>query len=101
MRKLGAALIVLLVLWVGFLAIVYTEMRRPPEQFAQFVAKLPMPLFLVVPFETLWFQARGGTLHPGDAAPDFELRTVDGSHAVRLSSFHGLRPVVLVFGSYT
>ncbi len=40
-------------------------------------------------------------LHVGDAAPDFKLKTKDGSHEVQLSSFKGKRPVVLVFGSYT
>jgi hypothetical protein len=34
-------------------------------------------------------------------APDFHLPTLDRKGAVRLSSFRTLRPVVLVFGSYT
>ncbi|MBW3541481.1 MAG: hypothetical protein KY476_14535 [Planctomycetes bacterium] len=37
----------------------------------------------------------------GDEAPDFELRTPDGSDVVRLSQFRGEKPVVLVFGSFT
>ena len=37
----------------------------------------------------------------GDPAPDFELRDVDGEHSVRLSDFHGKKPVVLVFGNFT
>ena len=37
----------------------------------------------------------------GQAAPDFELRTADGKQTVRLSSFRGKRPVVLIFGSHT
>ena len=41
------------------------------------------------------------TLKVGDAAPDFKLRTVDGTGEVQLSSYRGKRPVVLVFGSYT
>ena len=40
-------------------------------------------------------------LQVGDAAPDFKLKTKDGSREVQLSSFKGKRPVVLVFGSYT
>jgi hypothetical protein len=40
-------------------------------------------------------------LKVGDTAPDFNLKTADGKRAVRLSSFQGKRPVVLVFGSYT
>jgi peroxiredoxin len=49
----------------------------------------------------MWNSARGGTLHPGDAAPDFRLKTRDGKAEVELASFRGSRPVVLVFGSYT
>lgn len=41
--------------------------------------------------------------HPmvGDESPDFELQTYDGRESVRLSSFRGVRPVVLIFGSLT
>ena len=38
---------------------------------------------------------------PGDAAPDFALRTPDGKRTVRLSDFRGQKPVVLIFGSFT
>ncbi|NOX56625.1 MAG: redoxin domain-containing protein [Planctomycetes bacterium] len=41
------------------------------------------------------------TLKVGEKAPDFELKTVDGKKTVRLSSFRGKRPVLLIFGSYT
>jgi hypothetical protein len=37
----------------------------------------------------------------GDPAPDFLLHGPDGSKAVRLSSFKGVAPVILIFGSYT
>ena len=40
-------------------------------------------------------------LKVGEKAPDFELKTVDGKNTVRLSSFRGKRPVLLIFGSYT
>jgi peroxiredoxin len=33
---------------------------------------------------------------PGDLAPDFELKDVNGN-AIRLSSFRGSKPVVLAF----
>ena len=37
----------------------------------------------------------------GAPAPDFELATREGDRTVRLSSFRGERPVVLIFGSWT
>jgi hypothetical protein len=104
MRKLRIArniFLVLLAAWLAFAGLMYYEMRRPPEQFAAFMAKLPMIVMLFAPFETMWNSARAGTLAPGDMAPDFRLKTRDGSAEVQLSSFRGSRPVVLVFGSYT
>ena len=47
---------------------------------------------------------RGGfqdRLKVGDDAPDFSLKTLDGKSTVKLSSFEGKKPVVLIFGSYT
>jgi len=41
-----------------------------------------------------------GMLRNGDDAPDFSLRTYDGSEVITLSRFRG-KPVVLVFGSCT
>ena len=40
-------------------------------------------------------------LKPGDVAPDFELKRRDGEGVLKLSSFKGEKPVVLVFGSIT
>jgi hypothetical protein len=37
----------------------------------------------------------------GDVAPDFELRDVNGENPITLSEFHGVKPVALIFGSYT
>ena len=37
----------------------------------------------------------------GQDAPDFTLKTLHGEKTVKLSSFRGRKPVVLVFGSYT
>lgn len=87
--------------WVGFLGMVYAKMKSPPEEFGAFMSKLPLPAYLVLPFETLWFRARAGSVEVGDAAPDFALGRLDKSGTARLSSFRGSRPVVLVFGSYT
>jgi hypothetical protein len=35
--------------------------------------------FAVLPFETLWMNARAGHLQVGDAAPEFNLKTLDGT----------------------
>ncbi|MBN1667297.1 MAG: redoxin domain-containing protein [Anaerolineales bacterium] len=37
----------------------------------------------------------------GDLAPDFTLTDSSGTETVTLSQFRDLKPVVLVFGSYT
>lgn len=40
-------------------------------------------------------------LKEGDPAPDFALPLLKGKGEVKLSTFRGRRPVVLVFASYT
>ncbi|MGI8784948.1 MAG: hypothetical protein ACR2L2_15010 [Acidobacteriota bacterium] len=42
-----------------------------------------------------------GRLRPGDAAPDFTLRSPDGGRVFQLSQLVGEKPVVLVFASCT
>jgi hypothetical protein len=37
----------------------------------------------------------------GDLAPDFELFDVHGEESVRLSDFRDIKPVALIFGSFT
>ena len=37
----------------------------------------------------------------GQDAPDFDLKALHEEKTVKLSSFRGKKPVVLVFGSYT
>ena len=37
----------------------------------------------------------------GDTAPDFQLLDVHGENPVRLSEYQGIKPVALVFGSFT
>ncbi len=103
MRKfLVPFLIVLLIAYASFAALVWRAMRQPPESFARVMARMPGPVvFLLLPFETLWTHARAGTLSLGDAAPDFSLMKLDKSETVRLSSLTERQPVVLVFGSYT
>ena len=46
-------------------------------------------------------RSREGALKVGDEAPDFTLRTTDGTAEVQLSSYMGECPVALIFGSYT
>jgi hypothetical protein len=91
----------ILAAWLCFSGAMYHQMTRPPEEFAAFMAKLPMAAMMLAPFETMWMRARAGSLRPGDIAPDFRLKTRDGNSEVTLSSFRGNRPVVLIFGSYT
>jgi hypothetical protein len=95
------AAIVLLVLWVAFVGFIAWAMRQPPETFGRVMASMPVAAYFVIPFETLWTQARAGALQPGQAAPDFTLGVLDKSETVDLASFRGKEPVVLVFGSYT
>ena len=76
-------------------------MRQPPGVFGQIMSHMPMPMFLILPFEPLWMWARAGTLRPGDPAPGFALSTPDRKSSASLAEHRGTRPVVLVFGSYT
>ena len=98
---LKTVVVCLVIAWVGFLIAVNRAMRQTPEQFGHFMSKLPMPAYFVIPFETMWSRARRGSVKVGDQAPDFNLEAQDKSGYVRLSSFRGQKPVVLVFGSYT
>lgn len=100
-RILRRALVALLVLYTLFLAAMFEVMRQPPERFGAIMRHFPMPAMMLVPFEPMWNAARGGTLATGDPAPDFTLPTSDKASEMRLSSFRGRMPVVLVFGSYT
>ena len=90
-------------LWVLACGGLFAVMRQSPETFARVMARVPGPVaFLVLPFETLWTQARAGKLQVGDPAPDFSLTTLDKSSQIKLSALTAQRqPVVLVFGSYT
>ncbi len=51
------------------------------------------------------FRGEVGSLNEGpkvnEAAPDFELKTLDGGRTVKLSDHIGSKPVVLVFGNFT
>src|SRR5579872_5647335 len=95
-------------LWLPILGVLactslFAVMRQSPDKFARVMARVPGPVaFLVLPFETLWTQARAGALKVGDSAPDFSLMKLDKSAQIQLSALTAQRkPVVLVFGSYT
>jgi hypothetical protein len=51
------------------------------------------------------FQGELGSFWEGPAlnsmAPNFELKTQNGDNSIRLSSFREMKPVVLIFGSFT
>ena len=52
-----------------------------------------------LPGESAAQQYRGRQLLAGDPAPDFKLKTVDGTREIQLAAFD--KPVVLFFGSFT
>ncbi|HKS73454.1 MAG TPA: hypothetical protein VJQ82_09675 [Terriglobales bacterium] len=99
-RTLWAVLGFFLVAYFCFVGFIWWSMHQQPETFGRVMSKMPGPVvFLAAPFETMWIHARAGQLRPGDAAPDFQLATLDKTGSVQLSRLG--RPVVLIFGSYT
>jgi hypothetical protein len=100
-RKLLLATAVLVAVHLVLSGGLYWAMRQTPDKFGRIMTHVPMPMMLVLPFETLWMRARAGNLEAGAMAPDFSLPTLDHAATVQLSSFRGAQPVVLVFGSYT
>jgi hypothetical protein len=100
-RKLAGALSVLVVAWIGFLGTIDWAMHQPPEVFGRIMSHMPMPAFFLFPFETMWTQARHGSLSPGVQAPDFTVETLEAKSPLQLASLWTTKPVVLVFGSYT
>jgi hypothetical protein len=99
--RVGWSLLAAGALYVVFLGAMFIVMSQPPQRFGQIMAHFPAPAMRVVPFEPMWNLARRGATRTGEMAPDFSLPTVDRKTEVRLASFRGQRPVVLVFGSYT
>jgi hypothetical protein len=94
--------VVLICLWIAFVATVAAAMMQPPERFGLFMRHVPMILVWgATPAQHIWLWARKGTLKEGDVAPDFTLSSHDHKRQVTLSSSRGKQPVVLVFGSYT
>ncbi|HMG88188.1 MAG TPA: hypothetical protein VK574_20830 [Terracidiphilus sp.] len=87
--------------WLGLVGYVNWAMRQPPEVFGHVMAKMPMPAYFVLPFETLWMRARDGHLNVGDAAPGLVVKKLEDHSPTDLATLWVERPVVLVFGSYT
>ncbi len=92
---------VLAVLYAGFFGSMYWLMTQPPARFAAAMSALAVPTFVLLPFEPMWFHARAGAIQTGETAPDFQLPAADGKSRFTLSSLRGVKPVVLIFGSYT
>src|SRR4030095_7499148 len=101
MNLLVRLILGLLSAYLLMLAGLFGLMLLPPARFAKAISRMPEPLFAVLPLEPLWLLARTGHLKVGAGAPDVGLPTLDNTSRVRLSSFRGEKPVVLVFGSYT
>ncbi len=101
MKFVLPVLIFLLAVYAAFLGVVWRAMRQPPEAFGRVMARMPGVAYLILPFETMWTQARAGRLQTGDLAPGFSLMKLDKSETIRLSSLASQQPVVLIFGSYT
>jgi hypothetical protein len=100
-RRMGWTVACGLAVYSVFLAGMFVVLCQPPQRFGRIMRHFPMPAMMIVPFEPMWNVARGGATRVGAMAPDFVLETVDRKSEVRLASFRGDRPVVLVFGSYT
>ncbi|HEX4748517.1 MAG TPA: hypothetical protein VH302_03155 [Bryobacteraceae bacterium] len=88
-------------LWAIGFAGFYYAMCQKPETFGNVMKHTGPAPFLIFPFETMWKSARAGHVSVGDAAPDFTLPRLDHTGTVTLSANRGIRPVVLIFGSYT
>ena len=100
-KRLLYVVAVLVVVQVCLSAGLYWAMCQTPDRFGRVMKHVPMPMMLVLPFETLWNRARAGQVQAGSMAPDFTLPALDHQSTVQLSTFRGSQPVVLVFGSYT
>jgi hypothetical protein len=101
MKLIGKSLTALVIIYAVLTVVLFAWMKQPPDRFAWGMSKIPMITMMVLPFKPLWMNARAGSLQVGDSAPDFDLETLDKKSRVRLSSHLGVKPVVLIFGSYT
>ena len=100
-RMIVGASIAIVLLYGVALGILFVLMGRSNTVAGKTLSALPGPAFMLLPLESMWTRARGGTLEVGQTAPDFDLPTLEGTARVQLSSLRGGKPVVLIFGSYT
>ena len=100
-RWLLPTAVVLVAAWLCFLGYINWAMHQPPEVFGHVMARLPMPAYFVIPFETMWSRARKGQVEIGDTAPSLTVKKLEDKTPVDLGSLWTEKPVVLVFGSYT
>ncbi len=101
MRRFLKYAIPIVLIYMSLATGLFVMMLQPPAAFGHFMSKLPAFTYFLFPFEPMWLLARRGNLNVGDVAPDLELKTTDRASTVRLSSFRGQKPVVLIFGSHT
>jgi len=100
-RWLLPAATVLVAAWLCFLGYINWAMHQPPEVFGRVMARMPLPAYFVIPFETMWSRARKGHVEAGDSAPNFTVKKLEDKTPLELGSLWAEKPVVLVFGSYT
>ena len=102
MRRLTKAILAAVLIYIVAGLAVFLGMFQPPARFAHLAAFVPNSvMFTALPVEIMWKTARAGPLRPGSPAPDFHLSSTDKTTEVQLSSQRGVRPVMLIFGSYT
>ncbi len=101
MKRVAIALAAVAGIYAAAVAGFYVAMLQPPARFGAIMSRVPMPAMMVLPFRPLWMSARAGSVKAGDAAPDFEMSTLDRRGRERLSELWRERPVALIFGSYT
>ena len=101
MRRFAQIILIAIPAYIVLLGATVAVMKQTPERFGRIMRHVPDMGFAIIPFRPLWLIARDGRLQIGTPAPGFNLPTEDRKSSVQLASFHGVRPVVLVFGSYT
>src|SRR5438445_12250385 len=81
-------LVVVFVLWVGFVGFMWRAVYRSPEGCARVMSHLPWEVFLIRPFEIFWTQARGCTVQVGDPSPASSLSQLDDTGGIRLGDLN-------------